>query len=262
MNRSKLCEQYKNCCGGKYTVSSIVICDDNSIFTDYFANMLAKILKSKNIQSDILTAKNASELSKLISETDKLIDVIFMDIDFGADNGITLTRELNKLLPNTVFVYVTAYIEYAEKIYKSKFSNFIVKPITEEKIEYALNNVFSEIQKRQSRTIKICSSGNFISVNIDDIIYAESNKRKIVVHTSAGSEEFYFKISEFEEKLGKGFYRCHKSFIINFCHIKRLLRDFVILDNGVEIPIAQKKQPKIKNAYIDFISTIGGEINA
>lgn len=56
-----------------------------------------------------------SELQSLLSTSGKSINILFMDIDLGDDNGIEITKRINKDFPDIIVIYVTAYLEYASK---------------------------------------------------------------------------------------------------------------------------------------------------
>lgn len=62
------------------------------------------------------------------------------------------------------------------------------------------------------------------------------------------------KISEIEELLpSEYFVRCHRSYIVNVKYIKSILKNHVLLEDGVEIPISRGKYKEINDAFINYI---------
>ena len=76
----------------------------------------------------------------------------------------------------------------------------------------------------------------------------------IDIHTSSGKITLRKKISEIEELLpSEYFVRCHRSYIVNVKYIKSILKNHVLLEDGVEIPISRGKYKEIKDAFINDI---------
>ncbi len=58
---------------------------------------------------------------------------------------------------------------------------------------------------------------SFDIVFLDDIYYFEIKGRIVDVHWMEGIFTYYGRIGEMEDKLrDKGFFRCHKSYLINY----------------------------------------------
>lgn len=76
----------------------------------------------------------------------------------------------------------------------------------------------------------------------------------IDIHTSSGKITLRKKISEIEELLpSEYFVRCYRSYIVNVKYIKSILKNHVLLEDGVEIPISRGKYKEINDAFINYI---------
>jgi len=69
------------------------------------------------------------------------IDVVFLDISMPEINGITLSRALLDLDPSIDIVFVTGYDNYAVQAFELSALDYIMKPITEERIAKTLNKL-------------------------------------------------------------------------------------------------------------------------
>ena len=58
----------------------------------------------------------------------------------------------------------------------------------------------------------------------------------------------------YERMKGHGFSMPHKSFVVNMQHVKNVKGSQIFLDNGIEIPLSQKKQKLWKQALMDYLS--------
>lgn len=58
------------------------------------------------------------------------------------------------------------------------------------------------------------------------------------------------RISDMEELLGEGFFRCHRSYIVSMEHVRRVTRATMILDIGKEIPLSRSLYDAANRAFI------------
>ena len=68
-------------------------------------------------------------------------DVVFLDIEMPGLNGIELARKIAGLDPKIQIVFVTAYEQYALKAFEVSAVHYLLKPLTQEKINEAVNRV-------------------------------------------------------------------------------------------------------------------------
>lgn len=233
---------------------NIAICDDNEIFLKHFSASINMLMKKTDEDYRVFTLSNKSELMKLLKSQGGTINILFMDIDFGDADGITLAKHINIDYPNIIIVYVTAYVEYAKNICMSKFMNFLTKPVNPEQLKYVLNEALCSVDKQKSSVVYLNSLGKTVCIELDSIKFIESNKRKAIFHIADKAEEFYYKISDLPNILGKDFVRCHKSYIVNLEHIRKIESYNIILDDNTQIPLAQKKYKEIRECYFNYIS--------
>ncbi len=100
-------------------------------------------------------------------------------------------------------------------------------------------------------------NGLVLSLNKTDILFFESNKNNISIHVLEEKSTKVYTIrktlKEIHDQLSKvnhGFFMCHRSFIINMGHIKRISGNsrtsFAVLTNDIHIPIARSKLTSLK----------------
>ena len=160
-------------------------------------------------------------------------------------------------------VITTAYDEYAIKALKHEAIDYLLKPIDSDdlrdsitkikkhsdrtvnsiKFERVLSNFNSKFDKKR---ITINTDGKLLFLDVDDIIYIESDgnystlflqdQKKIVVTK---------KLKEVDAILPEHyFFRIHNSFIINLNKIKVFIKNegYVIMDSDHKIPVARQRK--------------------
>jgi DNA-binding LytR/AlgR family response regulator len=94
-------------------------------------------------------------------------------------------------------------------------------------------------------------------VQIKDIVYLESTKRKITLHLTDGRKtEFYGTLKEiYQQQLQKfDFLLIHASFAVNYDYISALKYDEVVLADGVTtLPVSRNKRNEVREAYYAIV---------
>lgn len=92
---------------------------------------------------------------------------------------------------------------------------------------------------------------------VTDILYIESagSGRRSIVHTTLAVIESKERLSDFENRYPKQFFRAHASYLINPMHVRIVTRRGVQLANGEEIPVPEKKSTRFKNDLKEWMQT-------
>ena len=134
--------------------------------------------------------------------------------------------------------------------------DYLLKPITFERFEKALNKVFeilvlensstsSVITDVKEKSIVIKSSHQLIKIDIDDILYIEALHKYIKIVTAEKKYTTLFSMNAIENELSKTlFYRCHRSFIINIDKVKLIDGNQAIIDKH-KIPISKLNKTEL-----------------
>lgn len=110
-------------------IEKILVVDDELILRDF----IAETLKRRSL--DVTTAENGTAALKLLKENS--YDLVFTDMKMPDMTGIDLIKEAKKLVPETIFVVITAYasIENTVEAMRLGAFNYLVKPFTPDTIE-------------------------------------------------------------------------------------------------------------------------------
>lgn len=134
---------------------------------------------------------------------------------------------------------------------------FLVKPVTDKIMEKCFKSVYEDINSEDFYFRYSYQRMNH-KVPIKDILYFESNKRKIFIVTEQEILELYGKLNEIEETLKTckiSFLRVHQSFLVNYKHISGQSYDSVVMDNGQKISISEDRRKIISEQYCSMEDT-------
>ncbi|WP_316817796.1 LytTR family DNA-binding domain-containing protein [Pedobacter nyackensis] len=180
---------------------------------------------------------NAIEAFEIIHRTH--IDLILLDIQMPALNGMDFIKSL-KVPPAVIFT--TAYSEYAVESYEIQAVDYLLKPITYERFLASITRFLKlYVQPAPAKTHTFFKvNGKFIKLEHIDILYAQSVKDYIILHTIHGKYITHMTMKYLDGLLPSSiFLRLHRSFLVN--------RDKITLIGKQEVEIDRDKIPIGKN---------------
>jgi len=188
---------------------------------------------------------NAIEAFQIL--TSEKIDLMFLDIQMP---GIKGTDFLKNLVNPPKVILTTAYRDYAYEGYELNVVDYLLKPIPYDRFIRAVDK-FLQIESRKTGD---SANEKFIYLNInkkvhkiliDEIVYVESIKDYLSIHTLSGDLVAKHTISAFELLLPENeFVRIHRSFIVSIGKIKRFNSQSIEIEKK-ELPIGPNYQASV-----------------
>lgn len=226
----------------------IVIVDDDLILAELLEGKVKKILGDVNEISMF-----HKEFHKILKKVH--IDIVFMDIELKKENGIDLYSKIGAKFPQAKVIFMSSHLKYSQEIFESKPTYFLIKPIEDQRLEMALNQA-QKVISTENKEFIIHTKESYIRLKETEIIYIQSDKRKISVATEKTVHEYYEKLNNVELQLGERFCRCHQSFIVNFDYVKYLeQKEFILLDK-TSIPISKTNYPRVRDKFTLYMGDI------
>ncbi len=184
----------------------------------------------------------------------KEFDLILLDIRLEHSlDGMETARMLRKK-SGAVIIFVTALKEYVFDAYDVEAFHYLLKPIDEQKFEDVINRAAEKIEgERKQKPLVIRVNGLVRHVAPEDIIYAENDRRKIILHTKDGNYTFYEKMSTLEQKLGKNFFRSHRGYLVHLREVAGYDHSTIQLKNGESVFLAKQKYSDFTEAYMKYL---------
>ena len=226
----------------------IAICDDEKEVRD----MLAEKIQRLYPQAVLSLYRSGEEL--LLSHEQP--DILLLDIQMSGKNGMETAREFRGNNKSTILIFVTALEDYVFQAFDVGAFHYLVKPFDDTKFEEVLRKAAGQFEDRKSRkpestkketsSLIITTGGKHVTVNPEDIVYAEVFDRKIILHTINTDIEYYGKMKELQAKVGDGFYRTHRAYLVNFNYIRKYDATTIYLQRGQAFMAKQNYKEFVK----------------
>lgn len=225
----------------------IAVCDDEKSMGDYLKRLIERRLADeKDYWVEVFSS--GAELLRHGSD----FDIFFLDIDLKDMSGIEMARSLRRE-SEAVIVFVTALKEYVFDAFDVQAFQYLLKPIDEDKFFRVLDGAIAECWPRETEPLVIRVRGIYRNIPRENILYAENEARKVVLHLKEEQISYYAKMSELEGVLGNRFFRCHRGYLVNFSAVKGYDTGSIQLKNGETILMAKQKYSAFVSAYMEFL---------
>ncbi len=217
-----------------------IIVDDELIAREVLETHLHKI----NNFTQVASCKNALEAFQVLNSEE--VDLIFLDINMPEISGLSFAKAISK---STKIIFTTAYREYAVDGFDLQAVDYLLKPISFERLLQAVNKYLGENYKdssnnedtnvEQNDSIFVRADRKMVKVVFSEINYIESLSDYVKIY--AGGKPIITRetITNIEAKLPKDdFIRVHRSFIVSLSKIKSYTNETIDLEMK-EVPISR-----------------------
>lgn len=231
----------------------IAICDDEKQFIDAICPLLKQWAARNAIKLTLHCFTNGDDL--IAAHRERCMDLIILDVLMPLLNGIDTAKELRNDNQTVPIIFLTSSKEFAVDSYEVKAFHYLIKPVDEDKLFRILDDVLNTITLPQNVFTAQTGSG-FCKIVVDDVDYLEAQNKQVLVHLSNGRtiaiRELFSKCEEIFS-LENGFFRCHRSYIVNLNNIEQFTKTEIMTSLNAAIPISRSRYVAFKETYFNHM---------
>lgn len=233
----------------------IAVCDDSSAMREIIHNFLDQYSFQRNIDFKVDEYELGESL--LVEETkcENNHDLIFIDYDFEekGENGIHTVEKLRKIHRDTKVIFVSGYSQVVFQSFEVGTYRFLLKPVDEMKLANALDDFLTSFV--ENRMLSICENGETYLYHENAISCIEGFGKNSIIHFVDRREDSISNetLSALQKRLSKSFFRCHKSFLINFAYVESYNHSEITLSCGHIADISRMKYKEFRDSLTDYI---------
>jgi DNA-binding LytR/AlgR family response regulator len=201
------------------------------------------IERNGNIQIKKIFSSAEEASAYLIND---VCDVLFLDVEMGNMSGIDLLKQLINA-PNIIII--SAKPDYAAEAFNFDVADYIVKPLTYERFEKAIQKV-KTIQENLQTSSKdffyLKQQQKMVQLFFKDVIYIEALADYVNIHTATTRYTILSTMKAVENQFPKkDFMRVHRSFIVRLDKIREIEENTITVE-GKLIPISRSNKEEFQ----------------
>lgn len=234
--------------------TTCIIVDDEKMAREVIVSHLSKMDRIEIVAS----CSNAIEAFNVINSQD--IDLIFLDINMPEITGLSFAKSINK---DIRVIFTTAYREYAVDGFNLEAVDYLLKPISYERLYKSLNKYFdiylkdevpkaAEFNHLENDYMFVKADRKMVKIDFSEIIYIESLGDYLQIYMHNNIITTRETISNIEAKLpASNFIRIHRSFIISLKQIQSYTHEFIEVSNKA-LPISRSYKQTVLEKLENF----------
>lgn len=233
---------------------NIAICDDEEIFIDKEEHLISDFLEERFSQIEYSMKKYVSGTEMLEEMDSQHIDLVFLDIELGKEDGFEIARRLVKLDRNTKIIFVTSHENLVFNSFEFRPVGFIRKRIVEKEIPMVMNQVMT-VFIEENVLIEIGENKKSYTLMASAVQYIDTYGHNITVKVDDKKLTVRDKLARFEEQLPKDrFIKINRGSVVNLRYIASFQGDEITLKDGERFKVSRSK---MKNARMKYDANMG-----
>lgn len=228
------------------------VCDDDQRFLSQTEDYLSRIQKKYHYEMQTEVYSSGKEL------LDDFIqgigfDMVFLDIEMEEMDGIETAKQIRQTDYHLPLIYISSYDSYMKQLFEVEPFRFLQKPLQFEELEAVFLKAVKRVEEQKNSYYRFQVGKSRLQVLCREILYFESDGRKVIVHTASKQYKYYDKLDHVEELMaGYRFIRIHKAYLVNLDNIEAFQYERVALTDGTILNISEKNRSRIRNEFWDY----------
>ena len=229
----------------------IAVCDDEWASSRQLSTYLEQYEKDTGESFSTFYFSSGEEL---LERMPRDTQILFLDIQMGGMTGIQAARRLREAGRELFLFFVTSHISFALEGYDVHAYAFLKKPVAYPEFAQNLTDALRQLDKSASAVLRLRSGPDTAIIHCDEIVYAEVYNHMTTLVLDGGETQYAFSLGEIEEQIGRhGFFRVHKSYLVNMKKVARIGQSDVIMKNGASVPLSRHRRAAFMDEYFSFI---------
>jgi len=215
----------------------IGICDDVYDARTALRSALERALDLRRTEGRFFEFSSGEGLLRWLEGHAGELDLVFLDVEMGALNGMETARRLRAADGGLQLVFVTGYADYVFDGYSVGALGYLMKPVKPEQLSGLLDRCAEALCREEAF---LCRSGDTAyRIPKRNILYFYSDRRQVTCVTAGRDYTFYGKLDEVERDAGGGFVRIHQRYLVRAAAVDRVEGGEVWVDGGTVLPISR-----------------------
>ncbi|MBR4027560.1 MAG: response regulator transcription factor [Lachnospiraceae bacterium] len=172
-----------------------------------------------------------------------------LDIELNTMNGIDVAKKIRSRGYKGNILFLTAFREYVFHGYDVKALHYLLKPVSSEILHKCLDDVYEQFY---GNSFIYRDGSNIVQIPFYHILSFSIVKHYVDITTTDNVYACRLSLKNILVHLPKEFIQCHRSYIINLRHIRKIAGTTITLSNKTTVSIGRNYLDDVRHDYADF----------
>lgn len=231
----------------------IAYCDDKKRDRDEIMYALTQIENKWGKEFELVSFSNGESLCAGISSNH--YDVVLIDILMDGIDGIETASRIRAMGKENLIIFISSYDERVKELFGFRTIGFLDKPLDVNKLEKLLSEACLILNKDKMNMFAFSTCGSIDYIPINDIVYFESMRNEIIIHSHRNEQRYYDTLSSVWKKIEPTgqFVMTHRSFIFNLKYISIKSAKVMIRETREIFNVGKKYKADAQQRYVQYL---------
>ena len=196
----------------------ILIVDDEAPARQRLRNLLDDL---QSTLPNLIAAEASNGHEALEALSSVAVDVALVDIRMPVMDGIQLALQLRTAHPHVAIIFTTAFDEFAVKAFELSATDYLLKPITADRLKTALSKAkplpsraIDSLAPEGRLHLRSTDRGRVTLVPIRDVLYLRADSKYVTAKTLTAEHLIDDSLAQLEKEFSDRFVRIHRSCLV------------------------------------------------
>lgn len=225
----------------------VIICEQDVQVCARLGNGLRRFGEDVHEQLDIVYFDSAEAL---LTDPHPDADVVMLDARLPDASGFDVARTLRRRGFGPLLFIITDEQPYSLEGFAVHAFGYIDKPVDQNQLRSQLDDALITLRRGRDTQILLRRSTNTDLLDSEEILFVEALGHTITATLKDGTQRRSAKpLAELEKQLcPRGFFRCHKSYLINLNHLRSIAQERLTLAGGHVVPLSKHRRREFLQA--------------
>ncbi|WEV59092.1 LytTR family DNA-binding domain-containing protein [Bifidobacterium sp. ESL0728] len=205
--------------------------------------------------SENFTVSVFDDGAKIVEGYRPIYDILLLDIEMKQMDGMEAARRIRKVDSSVVIVFITNASQYAINGYEVQALSYLLKPVPYFAFSQEIKRSIETVRRQADDSMLFEAGSQRTRVELKSIVYIESIRHTIIIHTLDGKLSITSTLKELEAQLdGHDFFRSNSCYLVNLRHVTGIEDQDCIMSNGERLRISRPRKKA-------FVAALAGYIN-